>query len=340
MLRIGVDGGATTTRAVVVDDNLQVLGRGEAPSSNHYSVGLQRATRNLQRAAAAALHEARVPPEAIAGWGFGLAGACTATEQTMLRDYFKAQLRPLLLDKPLVVDEDAAAAQVGAFDGAAGVVCIAGTGANCFGVNDYGERARADGLGPLLGDRGSGYWIGEATLRAICGASEGTGPSTPLLPVVLEALRAHSVEHLVQLVYEPDFQKDRIAALFPIVLQCAVAGDDVAHSILRAAGRQLAVTARVVLERLCLTRLAVSGGVLNRDTPVREAFEEALRMGMPHAQIQEPRHDATMGAALLTRAGVKATSRPLPVAEAVPAPSAPDAPEDMDAILLKSSLQA
>lgn len=305
MLRIGIDGGGTTTRAVVIDENLQVLGRGEAPSSNHYSVGVKRAVRNIQRAAAAALRGAQVPAESVAGWGFGLAGACTAEEQTMLRGQIKEQLKPLILDKPLAVDEDAAAAQAGAFAGKAGAVCIAGTGSNCFGVNDKGERARADGLGPLLGDRGSGYWIGEEALRTVCRAHDGTGPTTSLLKEVLTALQVASVDQLVQLVYQPNFEKDRIAALFPIVVQCAEAGDDVAYSILYAAGRQLAATSKAVLDKLCIMRIAVSGGVLMRPTPVRVAFEEALRLTVSHVQIQEPLHDATVGAALLTSASVK-----------------------------------
>lgn len=55
MLRIGVDGGGTTTRAVVVDEKLQVLGRGESGSSNHYSVGLERAVHHIEAATRDAL---------------------------------------------------------------------------------------------------------------------------------------------------------------------------------------------------------------------------------------------------------------------------------------------
>ena len=43
MIRIGIDGGGTTTRAVIIEQTeqeLQPLGRGEAGSSNHYNVGL------------------------------------------------------------------------------------------------------------------------------------------------------------------------------------------------------------------------------------------------------------------------------------------------------------
>ena len=297
MLRIGIDGGGTATRAVIIDGNLQVIGDGEAGSSNHYSVGIERALENIARAAGAALLAADVPNSQIQCWGLGLAGACTATEQEMLRE----RLLPLAGDKPIAIDEDAAAAQAGAFGGEPGAVCIAGTGANCFGINERGERARADGLGPLLGDRGSGYWIGEAALRALCRAHDRSGPATLLLDAVLLQLQAASVDELVQIVYRPDFGKDRIAALVPTVLQCASEGDVVARELLNCAGQELAASARAVLQALGIAHVAVSGGVLNRDTPVRAAFEEALRQSLPDVSIQEPLYSAAIGAALMVK---------------------------------------
>ena len=295
MYKIGVDGGGTTTRAVLIDNQMRVVGRGEAGSSNHYSVGAERAAQNIATAVDGALQAASIASNDVESWGVGLAGACTEAEQALLH----SSLAPLVGDKSLVVDEDAAAAQAGAFAGAAGAVCIAGTGANCFGINERGERARADGLGPLLGDRGSGYWIGEQALRAVGRANDGSGPATLLVNGVLQHLGVASVDELVQLVYRPDFERDRIAALVPVVLQCAGDRDDVAHSLLRAAGRELAATARAVLQKLHITRVATYGGVLSNDTPVRTSFEEALRQSIPNVQVQAPQYDAAVGAALL-----------------------------------------
>lgn len=293
--QIGVDGGGTTTRAVVVNEKFQVLGRGEAGSSNHYSVGLESALGNIRRATSAALLEAGIDADAVGSWGFGLAGARGRAEQ----DLWRARLQSLAGAARLAIDEDAAAAQAGAFAGREGAICIAGTGANCFGINARGERARGDGLGPLLGDRGSGYAIGENALRAICRAEDATGPKTMLREQVLAHLRARDIDELVQLVYRPDFTKDRIAALFPIVLRCAAHEDEVASALLRDAGRDLAATTIAVLKPLELMRVAVCGGVLSRETPVRAAFESALLAQVPDARIQEPLHDAAIGAALL-----------------------------------------
>lgn len=298
MLRIGVDGGGTTTRAVLVNDHLEVVGRGEAGASNHYSVGPERAVENIARAVDGALHAAGAASGDVAGWGLGLAGACTPAEQAMIR----ARLLPLTAGRPLVVDEDQAASQMGAFGGGPGAVCGAGTGAYCFGINERGERGRADGLGPLLGDRGSGYWVGEAALRALCRANDGSGPATSLLDGCLAQLQVNSVDGLVQLVYSPNFERDRIAALFPMVLHCAAAGDEVAQGLLEAAGKELAATTGAVMTKLGVNRVAVSGGVISRESPVRASFEAALSAMVRAVQVQEPQYDAGIGAALLVAA--------------------------------------
>lgn len=300
MLKIGIDGGATTTRAVIIsqeENEIRVLGRGEAASSNHYGVGLDDAIKNIRSAINSALNAAGVMETAIESFGFGLAGACTPAEQSLL----SGPLSALAGERPYVVDEDAAAAQSGAFGGASGAICIAGTGANCFGISENGERARADGVGPLLGDRGGGYRIGEAALRAICAASDGSGPKTRLVESCLQTLEVENIDELVQLVYQPNFTRSQIAALFPTVLREAENGDEVAQSLLEEAGRELAATTLAVLEKLGLKRVAVVGGVLENALPVRNSYETHLQKRIPEIEVVAPLYDAAIGAALLVR---------------------------------------
>ena len=302
MLKIGVDGGGTSTRAVVIEYSdtqnvIEVLGRGEAASSNHYNVGVDAAAANILEAINAALLASNIARKDIASFGFGLAGACTPSEQTLV----SSKLATFLDGKSFVVDEDAAGAQSGAFAGGPGAVCIAGTGANCFGVNAQNERARADGLGPLLGDRGGGYRIGEAALRAICAADDGSGPNTSLVAPGLQSFGVDSVEELVKIVYQPDFSRTQVAALFPVVLQEAQNGDAVAQELLHDAGRELALTSRAVLQKLQLSRVAVVGGVLENAPPVRASFENYLREWIGEVEVIAPHYDAAIGAALLVK---------------------------------------
>jgi N-acetylglucosamine kinase-like BadF-type ATPase len=214
-------------------------------------------------------------------------------------------LLPSLHGAHLVIDEDVVAAHRGAFafpscEERVGVLCIAGTGANSFGIGADGKRARADGSGPLLGDRGSGYRIGEAALRATCAAYDGSVPTTTLLVRVLDHFGVTSVDALIPIVYAPDFTKDKIAELVHIVLQCALENDEVARKILSHAGQELAATCGAVMGKLGTQRVAPYGGLLQNETPVRAAFLQQLQAHFPQLELCEPRYDATVGAALLT----------------------------------------
>lgn len=306
MICIGIDGGGTTTRAVVVrfsSTTLHILGSASALSSNHYSVGLETATRHIAQAADEALQNANLSRDEINAWGLGLAGACTHAEQQLWRE----QLTETVGTARVVVDEDVAAAHSGAFasDNAqcSGVVCIAGTGANSFGVDAEGRRARADGWGPLLGDRGSGYRIGEDALRAACASHDngfvGEKTRSPLLARILDHFGVDSIDALLPVVYAPSFTKDKIAALVPVVAQCAHDGDQIARELLNNAGRDLAATCASVMSSLKIHRVSPQGSILQNVALVRRSFEDDLRSRFPNLEIVEARYDAVVGAALL-----------------------------------------
>ena len=85
----------------------------------------------------------------------------------------------------LVVNDALVALEAGA-PGEPGVVIISGTGSIAYGRNAAGEAARSGGWGYVLGDEGSGYWIGRAALRAVLREADERGPKTALTPLLLE----------------------------------------------------------------------------------------------------------------------------------------------------------
>lgn len=293
--RVGVDGGGSTTRAVVVDENHRVVGRGHGDASNLYNLGLDAACQSIQNAIAAALEQANLAPDAVTSWGFGLAGISGAAEKAR----WQAALAPLYAGQ-IAVDEDVAAAWAGALGeenlSAGGAVLIAGTGANCFGQNAGGKRARVDGWGPLLGDRGSGYWLGERAMRAAVAGFDGAAPPTALQTALLGHFEVESVEALVGVVYAADFRRDRVAALVPHVIAHARAGDAVAAELLKQSGQQLGQTARAVLQSLDLKTLALTGGLLEHSPEIRAALQDELGETI---ELCQPRFEAVVGAAFL-----------------------------------------
>ena len=300
--RLGFDGGGTKTRAVVINSNLQVLGAGESGASNPYAVGMDVALDNIERAAAVALLQANLTRNQVGGWGLGLGGVCSIHESRAVESALGARLG----DGPkIVAAEDVVAAWSGAFGGEIGeaprAVCIAGTGANCWGKNARRQTANADGAGPLLGDRGSGVWIGEAALRHTARVCDGVAPADELASAVLAHFEADDLKGLIRVVYAPDFERSRIAALVPSVLQHAQIPS--ASAILSEAGRELARTSLAVLAKLSNDEIAgevaLIGGVLAFAAPVKTAFVAQLAQDAPRARLVEARYEPAIGAALL-----------------------------------------
>lgn len=69
------------------------------------------------------------------------------------------------LARHVQVISDTEAAYRGALGDAPGLLLLAGTGSMALGRDRRGRWARAGGLGPLLGDEGSAFWIGREWLR-------------------------------------------------------------------------------------------------------------------------------------------------------------------------------
>ena len=65
-----------------------------------------------------------------------------------------------------------------------GAVVASGTGVVTLAVGRT-ELARVDGWGYLLGDAGSGYWLGRAALDAVMRAHDGRGDATALSAIAL-----------------------------------------------------------------------------------------------------------------------------------------------------------
>jgi len=326
---LGVDGGGSSTRAVVITAAREVLGRGEAGPSNHYAVGAEIAAQNCSYAATRAIDDAkRLRPGfqavEIAAWGFGLAGVRRDSDSDKMRVFLSE-----VCGKPFALETDVAAAHAGAFAGDPGVVLSAGTGTVCFGADEFGERFYADGWGPLLGDEGGGYWIGVEAAKAVCRSLDGRAARTRLVAPVLDALNVRDGEEMVRTVYAKDFSRERMAALAPMVLEMAENGCAEAVDI---RGRAVLHMTRTVLaaSRALLTRrrdralggqpgrlvppldlaIALRGGLFDDDFlrasmgfAVGDAMVELKREFLPIAswRVVKPLYDAAVGAALLAQ---------------------------------------
>jgi N-acetylglucosamine kinase-like BadF-type ATPase len=180
----------------------------------------------------------------------------------------------------VVVLSDAQAALLGALGDQPGVLVLSGTGAIAVGRDRRGRWARAGGLGPLLGDEGSAFWIGREWLR-LTTAGEDMEPARSL-------------------VRAPDAVA-RIAALAPRVLRRARRGDRRARRVVAAAQRHLAALAVAVARRLRLpapVTVSWAGSVLG-DATFRAGLRRAVAEAGLRARWRPPAAPAVVAAARL-----------------------------------------
>lgn len=295
---LGIDGGGTKTGAVILDAEGRLCGRGLGGPGNLVTASAEAVTLALQQAAGSACREAGLgaTETVFACVCAGMAGYSAPMRRAWLAD----RLQTILRTESVRIEPDYLIALEGALGTGDGVVVIAGTGAVACGRNRKGTLLRLDGLGYLLGDRGSGFALCLQALRHAAAMLQ-RGLSDPMTQAITEALEVSDPDALIQWLYT-DFHPGRVAALAPMIGKLCISGDAQALRCVRAAARGLARTARTTMRRLDLPENAPVyplGGLWS----IYPGFlDEFARCGRTRAggelNLQAPRNDAAFGAAL------------------------------------------
>jgi N-acetylglucosamine kinase-like BadF-type ATPase len=296
---IGVDGGGSKTTAVVVAEDLQVLGRSTTGSTNARSVGEDEASANLCDVIMDVLDYARLSVSEIAALGLCLAGFDSEYD----RPVPQRALRRLGYTGVAVLENDVVGAWAGATQMQPGVVVISGTGSTALGMNRRGQLRRTDGWDYILGDAGSGYDIGRAGIRLAMKAFDGRAAPTLLTEALKATYGVADADEMKQLVDAGPFGKLEIASFAKQVAKAAEAGDGAGRAILSQAGKELAEQALAVVYSLRMAEeeflVATVGGVFHSDRWVQEPFQHWIRQRTPQAVFRAPLHPPEMGAAIL-----------------------------------------
>ncbi|WP_413451624.1 BadF/BadG/BcrA/BcrD ATPase family protein [Georgenia phoenicis] len=221
-------------------------------------------------------------------------------------------VRSALGDVPAVVASDAVTSAVGALGGHPGAVVLTGTGSTALGTDLAGCWRKVDGWGHVLGDAGSGAWIGMRALQTALEQHDGRRSDAARLLAVAVA-RLGEPETWPRQIYTREDRAGVLASVVPDVVALAADDDGVAREILRLAGRELARSLAAALGPPVPPRASWTGGIL-RSEVVREALRDGLAELRPDAVLEPPRGTALDGADLLARralAGDLEPSEPL-----------------------------
>ena len=275
-LFLGVDGGQSTTTALIGDETGRILGAGQGGPCNHVgaSEGRAKLTRAVQESLTKACAQANLDPAQIhyEAACFGMSGGPEDKE---------AILTEILPVTRLIVTHDGLIALSGATAGEPGIVTIAGTGCIVFGRNAAGRAARASGWGYIFGDEGAGFDITRQSLRAALRYEEGWGPATLLHDLLLQATGSKDANQVLHRFYTDEYPRPRIASLSRLADEAAIAGDPVAMGILHNAAQQLASLTAAIRQQLWRAgepaQVAYVGGVY-RSQILLERFRLLVEM--------------------------------------------------------------
>ena len=292
---VGVDGGGTKTRVLVADESGKSLADVSGSASAVKPGEAERSAQVIAETVALALATAElthVMPKVLC---VGVAGVGRETERQALWQALAARE----IAEEVLVHADAMVALDDAFGDGAGVLLIAGTGSVAFGRGPTGIVARCGGWGPVIGDEGSGAWIGRRALSVVSAASDGREPETALTGAVLTAAQVNDVNELIA--WAASATPAMLATLAPAVSSEAEGGDLRANALLSLAVEELMLHIRSLARQLFVDEraslpVALTGGLLRRGQPLRKRLEQRLKSAVPGASLQPGDVDAARGA--------------------------------------------
>jgi N-acetylglucosamine kinase-like BadF-type ATPase len=306
MFVLGIDAGGTKTVCYLTDGEGKTLGEGRGSGANLHANGELEVEKVLHEVIEQALGERAIRPDAVC---VGVAGVDRHEDDRLMRGI----MRRLGLGAQTLIVNDALIALVAGVGDDPGVVMVAGTGSIAYGVNRDRFAARAGGWGHVLGDEGSGYWIGRQALMAVVREADGRGPATQLTPLVLEHFGIGRVEGLVRQIYDDQMRRHSVHALGPIVDRARVEGDVVAAEILREAGLELTRAAASVIERLGMRgqpfQTVLSGSMFRLIPWLADDVARRLAEVAPRSTVSRLMAEPARGAVHLALAKARGTVR-------------------------------
>lgn len=280
----GIDGGQTSTIAVIGDETGRILGRGEAGPADEIGVGpaSTRLADALRGALADAIAHARLTGEpSFAAIVAGISGYEG-------RVYGAA---PHLPTERLVLMHDAPIAHAGALDTKPGTIVIAGTGSVVYASD--GKRGRAyGGWGHELGDEGSAFWLVRESLALMMRCEDDrTADMSRETKTACEFFAQPSLRHVARAFYAGELSRHRLASFareavrFARLREIADRGAD-----------RLATLVRAALAAGAHPTVAYTGGMFN-DKGFFDRFASGVRVLRVH--LVEPERPPEVGALLL-----------------------------------------
>lgn len=253
---IGVDGGGTKTSFQLFDELGQILNTYIGGPCHYGQIGLDGLHDLVKTGVKKVLKGFKVDKDEVY-IGLGLAGY---GREKKVRKNIEDAVGKALKGYHWIVKNDIEIALQGALNQQDGIFIIAGTGSIAL-AKLGSEQARIGGWGYLIGDEGSGYWIGRQMLAAFSKQADGRTEKTALYQLVMDELGLDDDARLVSYMQERKDQiRETTAAMARICAKAASVKDPIALDIYDKVGYELALMVNTLAKKHFENKVLVSYG--------------------------------------------------------------------------------
>ncbi len=297
---LGADCGGSKSKLVLLDSAGQIIAEHIGQGCNYNHLGLERTLAVIEDLSAKLLEIAQKQKAVVAAANLGIAGVMSGSLES---SKIASALLGVIASK-VKVENDTHIAWYASTLGEPGMVIISGTGSNAYAVDDLGHCHQVGGWGWLLGDEGSGFFIGSTGVRqAIC-SMEQRGAQTSLAAGLLQFF---AVKDLHQLMHKIDNYL-QIAEFASVVHQHALEGDRIAQEIIRLAVNHLLAHVKRLNQLAVFTIPPITrpiipiigqGSCFRHMQLLRDQFSLEIKSIDPRFEFLLPVRSAAHGAALL-----------------------------------------
>jgi N-acetylglucosamine kinase-like BadF-type ATPase len=296
----GADGGGTKTLGILATAGGKEIARHVVGPGNPNVAGVDGATRNLHELIMTCCRNGGCRPAELRSAVIGLAGVGSEVIREKLRNAVVLSFRDEgLNDRAITIETDARIGLEGAFGGECGVVIIAGTGSILIGKISPDTVVSVGGWGRLLGDEGSGFWMGVEALKAVARDIDGRGESPYLRAALAEKLGWKTRAAILDAVYQ---QKFEIPSVAPLVLDGMAAGDSVCASLLQQGADHLTSHLSALVRKMGEAKsvgVVFVGGLIDHETPYARVLRDTITHALPRAEVRQALYSPAWGAVLM-----------------------------------------
>jgi len=299
---LGVEGGATKSTALLVNEKGRKVGSRIGKALNYHNLGKKAVEENLAALIGPLVKKSKGKKLYAV---LGLAGMNTRKDQLIYIKMTQSLLPRNSVSK--VVEDAKIALEAKCPNDMDRILVIAGTGSNIYGESGK-KRAKTNGWSFILGDEGSAYDVGLKVLKAATQSWDERGQKTILETLVLELMKVKTMEDMIPKLYgtidKGKEMKYLVASFAPLVDKAIRKNDVVAQQIRNETARELLKGVDTVGKRLNLRGKSFCLGLIGSQWKMQGLeghFKREVKKLFPRVRFSDRQEPGVWGAILLAK---------------------------------------